>query len=540
MFASMSLKKRMIGIGLIALAGLLVLGVWSALHERSKTYEERMIMLKSLVESARSQVGYYQGLEKKGKLSGQEARNQAREALRATKFQGDNYFFIYTYDGSTVLLPPSPEKEGQSRIDVKDAKGVPLIRNIIAAGRAGGDFTAYDYPRAGQTEASPKMAYAINIDGWNWVIGAGLYVDDIDAAFRHSLLMFGGVILILAVAVFGAILVISQSVLRQLGGEPAHAMQVMKQVAGGDLTVELKTARNNSVLAELNALIQSLRSLIAEIHSGAEHISTASRHIRESSSTVAEAATSQVASTQGMAAAMEELTVSISHISDNASETEQFANTTVNAAALGEKQVNAAVSSMGALSAAIHEAVERINGLDHRAREVGSIAATIKDIADQTNLLALNAAIEAARAGETGRGFAVVADEVRKLAERTSSATSEIERTLSAIQTETEGAVGAMHHAATQADHSVGEVSQSADVLKNIADGAAQASQLVADVASAAREQRSASNSLAQQVENIAQAAEETSGSMTATATSANQLEQVATTLHRAVRRFHC
>jgi len=540
MFAHMNLKTRMVGIGLIALSGLLILGIWSAFHERGKTYEERMIMLKSLVESAQNQVRHFQDMEKQGKLSTKEAQDQAREAVRAAKFQGGNYFFIYTYDGITVLLPPTPEKEGQSRIDVKDAKGVPLIRNIIAAGRAGGDFTAYDYPRSGETEASPKVAYAANIEGWNWVIGAGLYVDDIDTAFRHSLMIFGGVILCLSVAVFGAIFVISQSVLRQLGGEPSQAMQIMKQVASGDLTVELNATARNSLLTELNSLIHALRALISEISTGADNITSASQHIRLSSNAVADAASNQAESTQSMAAAMEELTVSISHISDNASETEHFASESQEAANRGEKQVSQAVTSMSALTTAIGEAVQRINGLDQRAREVGSIAATIKDIADQTNLLALNAAIEAARAGETGRGFAVVADEVRKLAERTSSATSEIERTLSAIQVETEGAVGAMHHAATQADRSVGEVVQSSDVLKQIAGGAAQASQLVADVASAAREQRTASNALAQQVENIAQAAEETSSSMTATAASATSLEQVAATLHSAVRRFRC
>ncbi len=540
MFARISLRQRMLIIGIAALLGMLAVGLVSAINQRSHMYEERQEMLKALVESAKTQVDFYAELQKSGQLPEKEAQDRAREALRAMRFQGGNYFFMYTYDGLTILLPPTPEKEGTSRIDVKDVNGVPLIRNLIDTGKSGAGFTSYSYPRPGQTEALTKIAYSVNLPAWGWVLGAGLYVDDIDAAFWKNLTYSGIGILLLAAAVFGVIALIASSVLDQLGGEPEQAMRAMKVVAEGDLSIEVVASKPQSLLAELNLLIRALRTLVGEIKDGAQRIGSASEHIRHSSNNVAAAASNQAGATQDMAAAMEQFTVSIAHISENASETEQHASQAVSSAQLGESQVNAAVSSMRSLSVAIDQAVERINGLNSRAQEVGSIAATIKEIADQTNLLALNAAIEAARAGETGRGFAVVADEVRKLAERTSHATGQIERTLSAIQVETRGAVEAMGSAASQAGQSVEEVGESAQVLGRIAQGASHSRALVADVATAAREQRTASTSLAQRVEQVAQAAEETSYNMQETANSASELEQVAKVLRESVSRFRC
>lgn len=540
MFARIGLKNRLIMIGVVSLLGMLAIGILSAFHQRTKTYEERMSMLKSVVESAKTQALYYENLQKTGKLSEQDAKNQAREALRAMRFQGDNYVFMYTYDGITILLPPTPEKEGTSRIEFKDPNGVPLIRNLIEAGKTGGAFTTYNYPRPGEKEAAPKVGYASNIPGWGWAIGAGLYVDDIQAAFYADLWISGVTVLIVALIVFGVVTLVTRSVMQQIGGEPVQAMQAMKVVAEGDLTVEVHTKYSESMLGELNILIRALRKLVGDIHAGAEHIGSASSHILQSASEVALTAGNQASATQSMAAAMEELTVSITQISDNASETERHAAAAEVGATQGEEQVNTTVDSMKQLSSVLADAAARITGLNKRTQEVGSIAAVIKDIADQTNLLALNAAIEAARAGETGRGFAVVADEVRKLAERTTTATGEISNTLSAIQQEAINAVHAMENAGSQAELSVEQVVLSSGVLRNLADGASQAKLLIGDVAAAAREQRAASNALAQQVEQIAHAAEETSHNMNQTSQSAKELERVSGALHDSVKRFRC
>ena len=164
----------------------------------------------------------------------------------------------------------------------------------------------------------------------------------------------------------------------------------------------------------------------------------------------------------------------------------------------------------------------------------------IKDIAGQTNLLALNAAIEAARAGEQGRGFAVVADEVRKLAERTSSATVEIEQMIAGIQADTVQVVGVMDAALPQVAAGVKAAEGAAESLRQIKDGAQSTLTSIREVADATKEQSIASTSIAQKVEEIATMVDETTAAMQSNAATAAKMEEIAGELSRLVSRFRC
>ncbi len=538
MFTNWTLRSKMLAVGVAALAGMLMIGVIGAFEMRSAAHEQRMQLLQALVESTRAQIGYYEQLQKDGKLTREQAQAQAREALRNVRFQQREYFYVYSMDGVNVLHPTQPHREGKAFINEQDKAGKLFVADIVKAGQAGGGFVDYHFPRPNESEAVRKVAYVAPVPDWQWVVGTGLYVDDVEADFREDLAINLGIVALLAGVVLALVIAIGRSVMRQVGGEPAVAVQAMKKVVEGDLRTGIDNAPAGSMLAELDTLISRLRNTVSEISAGAQKVGAATADISATSRQVAASAQQQTDSTQTMAAAMEELTVSITHISENAGETERQSVESSEMAVAGERQVHEAAEEMRSLADAVVQASERIASLSARANEVGGIATAINDIAAQTNLLALNAAIEAARAGEQGRGFAVVADEVRKLAERTTQATLQIGQTVSAIRGESEAAVSAMDAASDRARNSVNSAEQSADMLRRIAEGATRARELVAEVANSTREQGIASNSLAGQIEQVAQMVEATSQGMHATATATEELTRVAGDLTSVVSRF--
>ncbi|MGE5470666.1 MAG: methyl-accepting chemotaxis protein [Bacteroidota bacterium] len=537
-FGSLRVSTRMQVLVGLTLLGLLVLCFSALFHLKDNMLDDRKQKTQNLVEVGSGILSHYQKLAAAGKISEDDAKQAARETLRDIRYGGTDYFFVVDTSHKYVLFPGKPEFEGQDKSDMKDANGKFLIQELVAAAKAGGGFVDYWFPRSGQQQAEPKLSYAQLFTPWNWVIGTGIYIDDIDREYRKSALLLGGISAALLVLLSVIGWQVGASVVRQLGGEPEAAATIMQRVADGDLTATLDRAPAGSLLFALGSMVGSLRELVREINNDANRLVTNAEAIATASDDVARAAEQQSDATSAMAAAIEELTVSSNHISDSARETARDSTEAVDLSGQGTARVEQATRAIQKISETVSDASGRIRALEERANQISSIANVIKDIAGQTNLLALNAAIEAARAGEQGRGFAVVADEVRKLAERTSSATTEIEQMIIGIQSDTVGAVEAMDAALPEVRDGVQLAASASESLQAIENGARRTLERVGEVADATQEQSSASTSIAQRVEQIANMVEETTDTIRGTAANAHQLENIANSLKQQIGRF--
>ncbi len=545
MLERMKLRSKIVALVVVALVGMVVLTLMAVQASKRDLVDGRKELIKSVVENGYNVLAHYQSLEAAGKLSREDAQRAAVAAIGASRYGGADgkteYTYIWTMQGVSVFHVKS-ELIGQNMMDkIKDGQGRYTIKDLTGAvqGKRAA-FVDTSFPRPGGKDPVDKLQYVMDFEPWGWLIGTGVYMDDIDAEFRRRLasdLGSAG----LAVVLIGVLgFFISRSIVAQVGGEPAEAIELMARAAAGDLTVDVRAAPRGSMLASFGDMVAALRSMVTEIHSGSAQLIRDAERINTAAKEVALAAQHQSDATSAMAAAIEEMTVSINHISDTAVDTERASEAAAADAERGEAQVRTATEEINRIAGSVSDASQRIRELDQRADQVSSIAGVIKDIAGQTNLLALNAAIEAARAGEQGRGFAVVADEVRKLAERTSAATVEIEQMIGGIQSDTDTVVKVMDAALPQVEQGVRLAEGAGQSLHDIRDGAAATLSRIREVADSTKEQSIASTSIAQQVENIAQMVEETSAAMTSTAGTAADLDRMAQHLNALFGRFRC
>jgi methyl-accepting chemotaxis protein len=537
----MSLRARLNWLTAITVVGLCLLAVIVLLGERSQLLADRKEKIRNLVEVAQATVGLYEKQAKDGKIGVDDAKKLAVEAVRNMRYDKTEYFWINDRNAVIVMHPIRPELDGQDLSGFKDKNGKAIFvefSNMVKSNGAG--FVDYVWPKPGFKEEVPKISYVKGSDDWGWVIGSGIYIDDVDALFRETATKLIGWVLLIGGFIAVSLVLVARGVVRAIGGDPLEASAIARRIADGDLTTDVVCAPGdtNSVLAGMNTMQQTLRKMIADIVDGAAQLSSASDQLLHASEEVAKRSQQQSESASSMAAAVEEMTVSIDQVSENAHEARNMSEQAGDQASKGTQIIQGAAAEMNKIAEAVQASSTVIEELEVQSAQITSIVNTIREIADQTNLLALNAAIEAARAGEQGRGFAVVADEVRKLAERTSRSTTEITSMVEKIQKGTRNAVSSMDAGVTQANKGVELAGQAGSSINEIRDGALRVVQVVNSISDSIREQGTVSNDIAKSIEHIARMSEESAGAVKDTASAARHLQQLSSALHGSVRRF--
>jgi len=311
-------------------------------------------------------------------------------------------------------------------------------------------------------------------------------------------------------------------------------------LADGDLTAEATVTedKTGAIADAFNYAIEALRGLVTTINETASKVSNSAQESRAVASRLAEASSVQSLQITQTSAAVQSLTVQIDEVARNADESAEVASRSVEVAGRGAQTVRDTIQGMDAIREQIQETSKRIKRLGESSQEIGEIVELIDDIADQTNILALNAAMQAAMAGEAGRGFAVVADEVQRLAERSRSATKQIEVLVRTIQADTNEAVSSMEASTAGVVEGANLAENAGDALREIENVSAYIADLTKRIADSSQRQSRQAAEINDTVQAIRAITEENNDGTRRAAESVEELANLSIELQRSVAGF--
>ncbi|QEL57959.1 methyl-accepting chemotaxis protein [Chromobacterium paludis] len=539
----LTLKVRLQGLMLIVILVVCAVGMFSVSHQRQSMMQDRQDKVRNLVEGVVTMVSTYEQLVAEGKFKEADAKLTLSKVISSMHYDKSDYFFAYDADWNYVAHGAKPELIGKNLAGVKDPNGVELKTLFQGAinSPGGGGYAEYVWSKPGFSDPVPKLSYISTTPGWHWIIGTGIYLDDVQAAFHRELWWLGGVMVLAMLLLLGLGGMILRNVLGQLGGDPQDTVAVVKRIAAGQLCepVPVRAGDASSLMAAVSGMQMELQRLVRDIVDGANRLSQVSSEVTAEAEAVDKGSEQQSSAATAMAASIEQLTVSVNHISDRSQDARDLAKESGTLSKSGGAVIAEAVNEMRRINDAVDQTSGIITSLAGKTQTISSIMQVIRDIADQTNLLALNAAIEAARAGEMGRGFAVVADEVRKLSERTAQATQEIATMIQDVQQGAEHSRLSMEEAVARVKAGLGLAEQAGDEIARIQNSANGVIGVVGDISYALQEQSVASQHIAQHVEQIAASASSNAAASQAASQAIHSMHQLATNLRQLVSRFH-
>ena len=497
-FRQLSVSRLLGWLVVSAVLAMLALVAILMVSERSLILQERQASVRQAVETAHGVIAHYHAQATKGTITDDEAKQRAMAAVRALRYNGNEYFWINDMHPKVVMHPIVPDMEGKDQSQRKDSTGKYLYMEFVkVVQKDGAGFVDYLWPKPGSDVPVEKAAFVKGFAPWGWIVGSGVYVDTVQATFFSRLGRLGeagAVTLLLALGLGMIGFWIARSILRQLGGEPALLNAITRSIAQGDLAVDIPPSTNeSSVIHGIQTMRDNVASIVMRVRQGSESVATASAEIAQGNHDLSSRTEQQASALEETAASMEELSSTVRQNADNARQANQLA---VSASSVAQQGGDV-----------VAQVVETMKGINTSSQKIADIIGVIDGIAFQTNILALNAAVEAARAGEQGRGFAVVASEVRSLAGRSAEAAKEIKNLITASVAQVEQGSAQADKAGATMNEVVAAIRRVADIMGEISAASSEQSAGVSQVGEAVTQMDQATQQNAALVEEMAAAA---------------------------------
>jgi methyl-accepting chemotaxis protein len=510
--------------------------------------------LKHLTELALGILKEEHALAQDKGLSVEEAQKRATTRVAALRYGQGDYFWINDMHPRMVMHPTRPELNGKDLSDNKDPNGKRLFVEMVeVAKRDGAGFVPYEWPKPGVEKPQPKLSFVTGFAPWGWVIGTGVYIDDLQqqiwSILYRALMIVGAIGLVTsALAIFFTQRM--SSALRALTGS-------MDRLAGNDLTVAIPGTGRRDEIGKMAAAVEVFKAngiekqrLESEQKGAAER---AAGERKAAANTLADAferavggivETVSSASTELEAAAgtliktadaTQSLSATVAAASEQASANVQSVASATNEMAASVNEISRQVQESSRIAGEAVKQAEKTDGriitLSQAASRIGDVVKLITAIAEQTNLLALNATIEAARAGEAGKGFAVVAQEVKALAAQTGKATGEIGSQIASMQAATQDSVGAIKEIG-------GTINRIAGIAASIAAAIEEQGAATAEIARNVQQAAQGTTQVASNITEVNRGAGETGSASSQVLSSAQSLAGESNRLKVEVQKF--